>query len=102
MNVIMSIGRCDYLLPQADALKIMAAMSKAIEVDKKYSGEWENRRDYRTRYVTQRRRSSITITEVDQDQIIIPPEMADEVSPAPRRKIRKQIGKPIPQLPFTP
>jgi hypothetical protein len=52
--------------------------------------------------VTQRRRESIAITEVDEDQIIIPPEMADEVSPAAPRKVRKQIGKPIPQLPFTP
>ena len=102
MNVIISIGRSHYLLRQAEALKIMAAMSKAVEVDRQHSGEWNDRRDYRLRYVTQRRRESIAITEVDEDQIIIPPEMADEVSPAAPRKVRKQIGKPIPQLPFTP
>ena len=102
VNVIISIGRSHYLLRQAEALKIMAAMSKAVEVDRQHSGEWNDRRDYRLRYVTQRRRESIAITEVDEDQIIIPPEMADEISPGPGKKIRKQIGKPIPQLPFTP
>lgn len=101
MNVIISIGRCHYLVPQAESIKIMTAMSKAVEVDTQHSGEWTERRDYRVRYVAQRNRSRITITEVDEDQIIIPPEIADEVSPAPQRKVRKQIGKPTPQLPYS-
>ena len=101
MNVIISIGRCNYLLPQADAIKVMTAMTKAVRVEEKYSREGIGEGDYRTRYIVIKR-DRILIAEVDQDQIIIPPEMADEVSPAPRKKIRKQIGKPIPQLPFTP
>ena len=101
MNVIISIGRCNYLLPQADAIKVMTAMTKAVRVEEKYSRELIDEGDYRTRYIVIKR-DRILIAEVDQDQIIIPPEMADEVSPAPRKKIRKQIGKPIPQLPFTP
>ena len=101
MNVIISIGRSHYLLRQAEALKIMAAMSKAVRVEEKYSRELVDKGDYRTRYIVIKR-DRILIAEVDQDQIIIPPEMADEISPAPGKKIRKQIGKPIPQLPFTP
>jgi hypothetical protein len=101
VNVIISIGRCNYLLPQADAIKVMTAMTKAVRVEEKYSRELIDEGDYRTRYIVIKR-DRILIAEVDQDQIIIPPEMADEVSPAPRKKIRKQIGKPIPQLPFTP
>lgn len=98
MNVIISIGRCKYLLPQADAIKVMTAMTKAVRVEEKYSRELIDEGDYRTRYIVIKR-DHILISEVDSDQIIIPPEMADEVSPAPPRKIRKQIGKPIPQLP---
>lgn len=101
MNVIISIGRCNYLLPQADAIKVMTAMTKAVQMEHKHSGEWNERGDYRIRYVAQRNRDRIIICEIDPDQIIIPPEIADEVSPAPQRKVRKQIGKPTPQLPFS-
>jgi hypothetical protein len=101
MNVIITIAHRHFILPQADAIKIMTAMSKAVEVETKLSGEWNDRLDYRVRYIAQRHRSRVSIDEVDEDQIIIPPEIADEVSPAPSRKIRKQIGKPTPQLPFS-
>lgn len=75
-------------MPQKDALAAMNAMGSAVPV------EWDTRRkytdsDWRKHYLVQakRRRPDLALETVDDDQIHIPAELADEMesAPAPRR-----------------